>query len=225
MNYDYLFKVIIIGDSGVGKSCILLRFADNTFNNSYVNTIGVDFKIRTVNVDSKTIKLQMWDTAGQDRFRTLTCNYYRGAHGILIVYDITDRETFDDVKKWMDEVNEFTNPANPTNKPYVILIGNKCDKNNNREVSYEEGSEYATKNNMLFLETSAKETTNIERAFTLLAKSIKDNYYLDLDGDRDTERAPPSVIRLSINQADIGPQTQTQTQTQAGSALNQYCYC
>ena len=95
--YDYLFKLLIIGDSGVGKSCLLLRFAEGTYTDSYISTIGVDFKIHTVNLDGKVVKLQIWDTAGQERFRTITSSYYRGAHGIIVVYDVTDQETFSEL--------------------------------------------------------------------------------------------------------------------------------
>ena len=102
-----MFKLLLIGDSGVGKSCLLLRFADDTYTESYISTIGVDFKIRTIELDGKTIKLQIWDTAGQERFRTITSSYYRGAHGIIIVYDVTDRDSFDSVKYWMQEVDHL----------------------------------------------------------------------------------------------------------------------
>mmetsp|Transcript_49208 Transcript_49208/g.71860 ORF Transcript_49208/g.71860 Transcript_49208/m.71860 type:complete len:109 (+) Transcript_49208:102-428(+) len=103
--YDYLFKLLLIGDSGVGKSCLLLRFADDTYTESYISTIGVDFKIRTITQDSKTVKLQIWDTAGQERFRTITSSYYRGAHGIIVVYDVTDMESFNNVKQWLHEID------------------------------------------------------------------------------------------------------------------------
>jgi len=96
--YDYVFKLVLIGDSGVGKSCLLLRFADDTYTESHISTIGVDFKIRTIQLEGKTIKLQIWDTAGQERFRTITSSYYRGAHGIIVVYDTTDSETFEHVR-------------------------------------------------------------------------------------------------------------------------------
>ena len=105
--YDYLFKILLIGDSGVGKSCLLVRFADDTYADSYINTIGVDFKIRTIDINSKTVKLQIWDTAGQERFRTITSSYYRGAHGIIIAYDITDKESFQNLRQWLFEIDRY----------------------------------------------------------------------------------------------------------------------
>ncbi|VTJ88720.1 Hypothetical predicted protein, partial [Marmota monax] len=105
--YDYLFKLLLIGHSGVGKSCLLLRFADDTYTESYISTIGVDFKIRTIKSDGKTIKLQIRDTAGQERFQKITSSYYRGTHGIIVVYDVTDQESFNNVKQWLQEIDHY----------------------------------------------------------------------------------------------------------------------
>ena len=119
-DYDYLFKLVLIGDTGVGKSCLLLRFADDAFTESYISTIGVDFRFRTVKIENKTFKLQIWDTAGQERFRTITSAYYRGADGIIMVYDVTDRESFDHIQDWLHEVNRYA-----TEGTCKLLIGNK----------------------------------------------------------------------------------------------------
>merc|ERR1712196_737176 len=120
--YDYLFKLLLIGDSGVGKSCLLLRFADDTYTETYISTIGVDFKIRSIEIDGKVIKLQIWDTAGQERFRTITSSYYRGAHGIIVVYDITDEDSFTAVARWITEIERFA--GQDVNK---MMVGNKAD--------------------------------------------------------------------------------------------------
>lgn len=165
---DALFKLLIIGDSGVGKSCLLLRFADDTYTESYISTIGVDFKIKTIELEGKTIKLQIWDTAGQERFRTITSSYYRGAHGIIIVYDVTDRESFDNVKQWMNEIDRYA-----CEKVNTLLVGNKCDMESKRQVSYEEGQQFADEYGMPFLETSAKNATNVEKAFITMAGKIR----------------------------------------------------
>jgi len=166
--YDYLFKLLLIGDSGVGKSCLLLRFADHTYTESYISTIGVDFKIRTIDLDGKTIKLQIWDTAGQERFRTITSSYYRGAHGIIVVYDVTDQESFNNVKQWLNEIERYANTT--VNK---LLVGNKCDLNTKRQVDYDTAKEFADKLDIPFLETSAKAATNVEKAFLTMAAEIK----------------------------------------------------
>mmetsp|Transcript_2476 Transcript_2476/g.5790 ORF Transcript_2476/g.5790 Transcript_2476/m.5790 type:complete len:204 (+) Transcript_2476:248-859(+) len=167
-DYDYLFKLLLIGDSGVGKSCLLLRFADDTYTESYISTIGVDFKIRSIDMDGKIIKLQIWDTAGQERFRTITSSYYRGAHGIIIVYDITDQESFDNVKQWLQEIDRYA-----CEKVNTLLVGNKSDLTTKRVVSYEAAKEFAAKQEMDFLETSAKNSTNVEKAFMAMAGQIK----------------------------------------------------
>jgi Ras-related protein Rab-1A len=167
--YDYLFKLLLIGDSGVGKSCLLLRFADDSYLESYISTIGVDFKIRTVEQDGKTIKLQIWDTAGQERFRTITSSYYRGAHGIIVVYDVTDQESFNNVKQWLSEIDRYA--SEHVNK---LLVGNKCDLTANRVVSYEAGKAFADEIGIPFMEASAKDSTNVEQAFMVMTGAIKD---------------------------------------------------
>jgi len=166
--YDYLFKLLLIGDSGVGKSCLLLRFADDTYTESYISTIGVDFKIRTIELDGKTIKLQIWDTAGQERFRTITSSYYRGAHGIIVVYDVTDQESFNNVKQWLQEIDRYA--CETVNK---LLVGNKCDLTTKKVVDYTTAKEYADTLGIPFLETSAKNATNVETAFMTMAAEIK----------------------------------------------------
>merc|ERR1719189_995090 len=162
--YDYLFKLLLIGDSGVGKSCLLLRFADDTYTESYISTIGVDFKIRTVELDGKTCKLQIWDTAGQERFRTITSSYYRGAHGIIIVYDVTDLESFDNVRQWLSEIDSYASET--VNK---LLVGNKCDLADKKVVDTDVASQFAESLEIPFLETSAKNSTNVEQAFLTMA--------------------------------------------------------
>jgi len=166
--YDYLFKLLLIGDSGVGKSCLLLRFADHTYTESYISTIGVDFKIRTIDLDGKTIKLQIWDTAGQERFRTITSSYYRGAHGIIVVYDVTDMESFNNVKQWLPEIERYA--CEGVNK---LLVGNKCDLVQKKVVDYDMAKAFADSLDIPFLETSAKNATNVEKAFLTMAAEIK----------------------------------------------------
>ncbi|CEP08920.1 hypothetical protein [Parasitella parasitica] len=162
--YDYLFKLLLIGDSGVGKSCLLLRFADDTYTESYISTIGVDFKIRTIELEGKT-----WDTAGQERFRTITSSYYRGAHGIIVVYDVTDQDSFDNVKQWLQEIDRYA--AEGVNK---LLVGNKSDLVDKKVVESEVAKDFAETTNISLLETSAKDATNVEQAFLTMAKQIKD---------------------------------------------------
>jgi len=166
--YDYLFKLLLIGDSGVGKSCLLLRFADDTYTESYISTIGVDFKIRTIDIGGKTIKLQIWDTAGQERFRTITSSYYRGAHGIIVVYDITDQVSFNNVKQWLQEIDRYA--CENVNK---LLVGNKSDLTNKRAVDANAAKAFADELRIPFLETSAKSSTNVEQAFLTMATEIK----------------------------------------------------
>jgi Ras-related protein Rab-1A len=166
-DYDYLFKVLIIGNSGVGKSCLLLRFAEDMFSNNYISTVGVDFKIGKLNVDSKSVKLQIWDTAGQERFRTITKSYYHGSNGIVVVYDITDRESFDQVQHWMSEID-----AHASSDVCRLLVGNKADLSDKRAVKSDEGSALARQHGIPFLETSAKDSSNVEGMFRTMASAM-----------------------------------------------------
>ncbi|EOY02580.1 hypothetical protein QUC31_018095 [Theobroma cacao] len=170
MSYDYLFKYIIIGDTGVGKSCLLLQFTDKRFQPVHDLTIGVEFGARMVTIDGRPIKLQIWDTAGQESFRSITRSYYRGAAGALLVYDITRRETFNHLASWLEDARQHANP-NMT----IMLIGNKCDLAHRRAVSKEEGEQFAKENGLLFLEASARTAQNVEEAFIKTAAKILQN--------------------------------------------------
>lgn len=168
--YDYLIKLLLIGDSGVGKSCLLLRYSDDSFTSSFITTIGIDFKIKSILLDDKKVKLQIWDTAGQERFRTITTAYYRGAMGILLVYDVGDQNSFNNVVNWMRQIDEHA--AENVNR---VLIGNKCDVDaSQRQVTYEMGKSLADEYGIRFFETSAKNNINVEEAFMCMAKDIVD---------------------------------------------------
>lgn len=166
--YDYLFKLLLIGDSGVGKTSILFRFSDDSFTSTFISTIGIDFKIRTIELDGKKIKLQIWDTAGQERFRTITTAYYRGAMGIMLVYDVTSEKSFENITQWIKNIE--THASDDVEK---MILGNKCDMNDKRVVSTEAGEQLAEEYNVTLMETSAKSNINIEEAFTSMARNIK----------------------------------------------------
>lgn len=166
--YDFLIKLLLIGDSGVGKSCLLLRFSDDSFTPSFITTIGIDFKIKTIDLEGKKIKLQIWDTAGQERFRTITTAYYRGAMGILLVYDTTDLQSFQNIRNWIRNIEQHA--ADNVDK---ILVGNKCDIIEEKVVATEDGKKLADEKGIPFFETSAKTNINVVEAFTCIAKNIK----------------------------------------------------
>ncbi|KAL0144687.1 small GTPase superfamily [Mucor lusitanicus] len=168
--YNYIIKYIIVGDSGVGKSCLLLQFTDKRFYAGRELTIGVEFGTRFITMqDGKQIKLQIWDTAGQESFRSITQSYYRGAAGALLVYDISRRETFEHVSTWLADVRKHANPHTT-----VVLVGNKCDlEGRQRQVTREEGEKFARDNDIpLFIETSAKSAENVEEVFAQTAEDV-----------------------------------------------------
>jgi small GTP-binding protein len=166
--YDLLAKVLVIGDSGVGKTCLLLRFCDNSFTTSHLATIGIDFKMKTIEVDGKRVKVQIWDTAGQDRFKTITQTYYRGAMGIVLGYAVNDRESFQNIENWMKQIKDHA-----SEDVCKVLVGNKSDMPD-RCVEYEEGKRLADSYGIKFFETSAKEDRNVKDAFFAIAKEIKE---------------------------------------------------
>ena len=164
-NYDYIFKVLLLGNSDVGKSSLLLRFVDKTWTDSFVPTIGVDFKVKTMEIGDKTVKMQIWDTAGQERFRNVVASYFRGSNGILLIYDVTNRDSFKNLDNWLEVIEN-----NASDNVLKILIGNKVDLVDDREIKKEEGQQFANRYNMQFIETSAKLDTNVSEAFETLAK-------------------------------------------------------
>jgi len=164
---DLLFKLLMVGDAGVGKSSLLLRFADDMFSGQYISTIGVDFKIKSLEIDGKPVTLQIWDTAGQERFRTITSSYYRGAHGIIMVYDVSDKITFTNVKLWLDEIDRYA-----LKSVTKMLVANKSDLA--RAVDVQEAKAFADSKGMIYMETSAKTAANVNESFYALSKQIKD---------------------------------------------------
>ncbi|WFD33799.1 GTP-binding protein [Malassezia cuniculi] len=164
-HYDLLVKLLLIGDSGVGKSCLLLRFCDDAWTPSFITTIGIDFKIRTIEVDGKR-----WDTAGQERFRTITTAYYRGAMGILLVFDVTDEKSFNNIRNWHKDVEQHASEG-----VRKILVGNKSDWEEKRVVSTEQAQALADELGLTYIETSAKSSANVDEAFFKLAQQVKDH--------------------------------------------------
>ncbi|KAG6850173.1 GTPase Ypt2 [Arthromyces matolae] len=202
-HYDFLIKLLLIGDSGVGKSCLLLRFCDDAWTPSFITTIGIDFKIRTIELDGKRIKLQIWDTAGQERFRTITTAYYRGAMGILLVYDVTNETSFNNIRTWHANIEQHASEG--VNK---ILIGNKSDWTDKKVVTEEQGRELAAELGIKFMETSAKANDGVEEAFFALARDIKTRL---IDSQGDTSNTPGSSATdgsVRVNQQSATQQSQ-----------------
>ena len=163
--YDFIFKVLLLGNSDVGKSSLILRYVDQVWSDTFVPTIGVDFKVKTLEIENKQIKMQIWDTAGQERFRNVISSYFRGSHGIFLIYDITNGDSFKNLENWLIEIEK-----NASQNVLKILIGNKSDLVDDREIKTEEGQAFANRNGMKFIETSAKMNTNVNEAFETLAK-------------------------------------------------------
>lgn len=190
MSHKYIFKYIIVGDMGVGKSCVMQRFTEDRFRKDLPHTIGVEFGTMIVDINGELVKLQVWDTAGQERFRTVTRGYYRGAAGALLVYDVTRKATFAHIGSWLQDVRSNTNPH-----CVMILVGNKTDLEAEREVSFEEAQKFAEENNLLFLECSALSGENVEQAFLSTARKVHENVMCGILNATD----PDSGVQLHAN--------------------------
>mmetsp|Transcript_8273 Transcript_8273/g.13463 ORF Transcript_8273/g.13463 Transcript_8273/m.13463 type:complete len:214 (-) Transcript_8273:529-1170(-) len=192
--YDLLFKLLIIGDSGVGKSAILLRFVDDAFPSTFA-TIGVDFRITEVSIDSKSVQLQVWDTAGHERFRTITTCYYRGAHAIILTFDVSNRESFLNIPSWLRDVERFAKKD-----ALLLLVGNKSDLCASRTVPYDEAKDFADSLGIAYIETSAKDSTNVRSAFTSLAAQLVERSFF----------SPPTAPSVNDKGAvTLGPSSST----------------
>tara|TARA_B110000037_G_scaffold168734_1_gene191126 strand:+ start:467 stop:1084 length:618 start_codon:yes stop_codon:yes gene_type:complete len=168
MNCKYVFKIIIVGNNTVGKSSLLNKFIDNNFNDTYSTTIGVEFGVKYVTLnDSNNIKLQIWDTAGQESFRSITRSFYRASAGVILMYSIDNKNSFDNIKSWLNDINNELNRNIP-----IILVGNKKDLNHRREITTEEGLNFAKENNLLFKEISVKYELDSTSVFNILSENI-----------------------------------------------------
>ena len=190
-DYDYIFKLVLIGDTCVGKSCILVRFSDDIFNDNYVTTIGVDFRFKTMVIKNKVAKIQIWDTAGQERYRSITTAYYRGAAAIIICCDCTNKESFNNVKNWIEEIAKYTD-ENTVDK---IVFMNKCDLSEERIIKKDEIEKFEKENRIKVLEVSAKTGEGIDNAFEYIISKLidknekKNNNTLTLQGGGITDKS------------------------------------
>ena len=177
---EVLYKILLLGDSSVGKTCFLMRYTDNTFQEIHMSTIGLDSKLKNVQLDDgKIVKIQIWDTAGQDRFRSITKNYYKGAHGIILIYDITNKKSFENVRNWINQIKEEV-----SEKVSIILVGNKIDDEEHRVVPTVEGEKLSKELGLMFFECSAKSGINIDSTFNELVKTTVENYSKVIKGEK-----------------------------------------
>ena len=168
---EFLYKILLLGDSAVGKTCFFMQYTENTFHEVHMSTVGLDHKTKNVQIDGKTYKIQIWDTAGQERFRTITKNYFKGAHGIILIYDVTSNDTFESVRNWIKQIKQEVD-----DKVCIILVGNKIDMEEQRVVTKEQGESMANEYGLTHYECSAKTGENVERSFNELVKKTVENF-------------------------------------------------
>lgn len=185
--YDKLFKIILVGDSGTGKSTFLTKYINNSFTDMFISTIGVDFTTTKISLDGMSIKLQIWDTAGQERFRTITTTYYRGAHGIMVMFDLTCHDSFMNISNWISDIKTYTMQNVP-----ILLVGTKCDKVNDIQVSREEITQMVQSYGLEYIETSAKTDVNVVNSFDKLTKKI--NEYVNSKDYNKKHPIKPAII-------------------------------
>ncbi len=188
MAAKYIIKILTLGDTQVGKSSIVLRYTEDKFDDNQFSTIGIDYKTKYMKMDDSSVKVLIWDTAGQEKFRNIAKQYYKGANGVLLIYDICSRKTFERVEFWLKELKE----NNRIDELFICLVGNKSDLEDKREISIEEGEKYATDNNILFLEVSAKSGKGIIDLFKKVIKGALDKVYTKIEKEEGEEK-----VRLS----------------------------
>ncbi len=202
--YQYQFRLILVGDSHVGKSCLLRRFKEGKFIEFNDPTVGVDFHTNMIQIDGCTLKLQLWDTAGHERFRAITRSYYRNAVGVLLVFDVTDPTSFNKLPEWIDDIMQSSKP----NTPIFVLVGNKSDLHDKREVSLRDAQEFASRHGMNYVETSARTGNNTEKVFNILAKSIYQaiqNGSIQVGGGWDGVKEGNEIITRQFPRVDLQP--------------------
>ena len=194
---DHCFKILVLGDSSVGKTSLITRYTEGFFQLTHVATLGIDFKVKFVTLDSKKIKVELWDTAGQERFRSLSKNYFKGAHGFIFIYDVTKEKTFEGVKSWITQAKSTTH----LESYQMIIVGNKCDcSEDEREIMIDELKEEAKKNNCEYIETSAKEDINVKEMFNTLISNLTANADSLIEKEPAENKGNNKGVRLTANE-------------------------
>ncbi|KAL8580731.1 hypothetical protein ACOMHN_018403 [Nucella lapillus] len=208
--YDVLLRLMLVGDTGVGKTCLICQYAENHFNPIHVTTIGVDFKLKMADIRGMTVKMQIWDTAGQERFEAITKQFYRRAMGVVLVFDICSRSSFESLAKWLLYVKEFSQP-----ETQVIMLGNQCDREAQRQVSTALAQKFAEDNNLRYYETSAKDPSSLDKPFQHLCEEILDHKERTISSDVSITADLNNTV-VDLNQPGLQRQDSADTQMEKG---------